>query len=112
MIDFTSPNTVILINLLGIGFLGVLSAFGQWYGKRKENAVTANSKDVAVPSVAIADRVALENMADTLRDANRVASRHREHDVEMLYELRMMNATLGRIEGMMGRMMERRQRSR
>ena len=97
MIDFTSPNTIAFLQFLGIGFLGVVAAFGQWFGKRKESAPPA-SKDVVVPSVAIADRVALENMADTLRDANRAVRDHREHDTEILYTLVSIKESHARIE--------------
>ncbi|HZH10526.1 MAG TPA: hypothetical protein VEZ24_09155 [Microvirga sp.] len=102
MIDLTSPNTVAFLQFLGLGLLGVLAAFGQWFGKRKESS-PAGSKDVVVPSLAIADNAAITHLAETLREANRVAQTHREHDTEMLYELKAIKESLHRLESMMGR---------
>ncbi len=105
MIDFTSPNTIAFLQFLGVGILGLLAAFGQWFGKRKENA-PPQSKDVVVPSLAIADTHAITHMADTLRDATRVARDHREHDTEILYELKALRESHQRIESMLGRMLD------
>ncbi|KFG68721.1 hypothetical protein [Microvirga sp. BSC39] len=106
MIDFTSPNTIAFLQFLGIGFLGMVAAFGQWFGKRKETTPPA-TKDVIVPSVTVADRVALEHLADTLRDATRVAKEHREHDTELLYTLIAIRESHTRIESMLGRILDR-----
>jgi len=105
MIDFTSPNTIAFLQFLGLGFLGVVAAFGQWFGRRKESA-PAPSKDVVVPSLAIADNAAITHMADTLREANRVARDHREHDTEILYELKAIKESHQRIESLLGRMLD------
>lgn len=60
-------------------------------------------KDVVVPSLTVADNAAISNMADTLREANRMARDYREHDTEMLYELKAIKESLHRLESMMGR---------
>lgn len=49
---------------------------------------------------------AIERMADTLREANRVARDHREHDTAMLYELKAAKDSLNRIESMLGRILD------
>lgn len=107
----TSPTFVAMIQAAGVGLLVILAAVSQRFGHKKESTPPP-STDVMIPSVTVADRVAIEKMADTLRDAERAARHHREHDTEMLYELKMMNSTLGRIEGMIGRMMDRRESRR
>jgi hypothetical protein len=98
MIDFSSPNTIAILQFLGIGFLGMVASFGQWFGKRKESTPPA-SKDIIVPSVTVADRVALEHLAKTLRDSNHIAQAHREHDTEILYTLVSIKESNARIEG-------------
>lgn len=105
MIDFTSPNTIAFLQFLGLGFLGVVAAFGQWFGKRKESASPA-TKDVLVPSRTIADNAAITSMAETLRDANRVARDHREHDEAILYTLIAIKESHQRIESLLGRMLD------
>jgi ABC-type proline/glycine betaine transport system substrate-binding protein len=105
MIDFTSPNTIAFLQFIGLGFLGMVAAFGQWFGKRKESA-KAQSKDVVVPSLAIADTQAITHMADTLREATRVARDHREHDTEILYTLVAIKESNQRIESILGRMLD------
>lgn len=106
MIDFSSPNTVGFLQFLGLGFLGVVAAFGQWFGRKKESA-PPSSKDVIVPSLAIADTQAITGMAETLREANRVARNHREHDEAILYTLIAIKDSHQRIESLLGRVLDR-----
>lgn len=101
----TSPTFVGLLQAAGVGLLVMLAGFGQWFGKRKDAGPT-ESKDVMIPAVAVADRVALERMADTLREANQAVREHREHDTEMLYELRAIKESNARIESLLGRMLD------
>lgn len=93
----TSPTFVALIQAAGVGVLVVLAAVSQRFGTRKE-AIPPPTKDVIVPSVTVADRVALEHLADTLRDSNRIAQNHREHDTEILYTLVSIKESHARIE--------------
>src|SRR5687768_12966779 len=109
MIDFSSPNTVAFLQFLGVGLLGILAAFGQWFGKRKESTPPP-SKDVVVPSLTIADSAAITHMADTLRDANRVARDHREHDTEILYTLVAIKENGQRIEHLLQLMLDHQRR--
>lgn len=90
MIDWTSPQVITFVNFLGLGFLGLLAAAGQWFGRRKETAAPI-TKDVAIDSVTIADRVALENLASQLRRSNDAMRVHRDHDRAMLDELKEIN---------------------
>lgn len=106
MIDFTSPNTVAFLQFIGLGFLGVVAAFGQWFGRRKETAPPP-SKDVYVPALSIADNQVIADATATLKDANRIARDHREHDWEILAELRSIKESHGRIESMLGRILDR-----
>ena len=106
MIDWTSPQVVAFANFLGIGFLGLLAMAGKWLGMRKENAPPV-TRDVAIDSVTIADRRALEGLTETLRTSNEVARNHREHDTAMLYELRAIRESNNRIESQMGRILDR-----
>lgn len=101
MIDLTSPNTIAFLQFVGLGFLGIVAAFGQWFGRRKENALPSPSKDVVIPSLAIADNAAITQMAETLREANRVARDYREHDADMLHELKSIKESHNRIEGVL-----------
>lgn len=105
MIDFTSPNTIALANLIGVGLLGILAYFGKRYGERKE-AAPPTSKDVVVQSLAIADTNAILNMASTLREANQIAQRHHEHDADTLYELKNIAKSLERMESLLGRQLD------
>lgn len=106
MTDLTSPQMINFATFLGLGFLGILAAFGQWLGKRKENAPPA-SKDVVIDHAVLADRVAMERMTDTLRQSNEIARNHREHDTAMLYELRDLNRSLARVESLLGKFYDR-----
>ncbi|MDG2570820.1 hypothetical protein P7L87_25040 [Vibrio parahaemolyticus] len=106
MIDFTSPNTVAFLQFIGLGFLGVVAAFGQWFGRRKGTAPPA-SKDVLVPSLTIADNQVIAEATSTLRDANRIARDHREHDEAILYTLIAIKDSHQRIESLLGRMIDR-----
>jgi len=101
----TSPTFVALIQAAGVGLLVILAAVSQRFGNRREKEAPA-SKDVVVPSLAIADTQAITHMADTLREANRVARDHREHDTEILYELKALRESHQRIESMLGRMLD------
>lgn len=102
-----SPTFVGLLQAAGIGVLVMLAALGQWLGKRKENAAVAPSKDIMIPSVTVADRQALEHMAETLRDAEHAMRGHRDHDMAMLYELKAIKDSNARMESLLGRMLDR-----
>ena len=101
-----SPTFVGLLQAAGIGVLVMLAALGQWLGKRRENAV-APPKDIMIPSVAVADRVAIENMAETLREAEHTMRGNRDNDVAMLYELKAIRESNARMESLLGRMLDR-----
>lgn len=93
MIDFTSPNTIAFLQFLGLGFLGVVAAFGQWFGKRKESAPQA-SKDVLVPALSIADNDVIARATATLREANEHMRDRNNLDREMLFHMKMQTEHL------------------
>jgi hypothetical protein len=101
----TSQVFVGLLQAAGVGALFLLAALGQRIGFRKETTPPP-SKDVIVPSVTVADRVALEHLADTLRDSNRIAQTHREHDTEILYTLVAIKENGQRIENILQRLLD------
>jgi hypothetical protein len=86
----TSPNFLPIISIIGTGFLGLLAAFGQAWGKRKENAAPT-SKDVVVQSLTVADTQAITHWAETLRESNRLIRDRAEFEREMLYETKRQN---------------------
>lgn len=92
MNDWISPQFVNLLSGAGVGFIVLLAAFGQYWGKRRESAAAPPSKDVIIPSLAIADRVSIEGLAEALRRLVEMLSRNREHDQSLLYELREINS--------------------
>ncbi len=96
----TSPTFVALIQGAGVGLLVILAAISQRFGHKKESTPPP-STDVVIPSVTVADRVALENMADSLRAAERAARDHREHDTEILYTLVSIKESNQRLEGLL-----------
>ena len=107
MTELLSSSTFIgLLQAAGVGFLVVLAGVSQRFGKRKETAQPV-TQDVMIPSVTVADRVALERLADTLRDSNRVVRDHREHDTEILYMLMSIKESNARMESLLGRMLDR-----
>jgi hypothetical protein len=96
MIDFSSPNTIAFLQFLGIGFLGMVAAFGQWFGKRKETTPPV-SKDVMVPSITIADNAVIADAVTTLKESNRHISERNNLDREMLFHMKLQTEHL---EGM------------
>jgi len=97
MIDLTSPNTVAFLQFLGLGLLGVLAAFGQWFGKRKESDPPA-SKDVVVPSLTVADTEAITQWSKTLQQTNILLKDRSEFERKMLFEAETTNALLNDIK--------------
>jgi len=88
-----------------LSILAFLAATWAWLRGMFKN-LPEKGKDVVVPSVTAADGAAIERMTDTLREANRVAREHREHDTEMLYTLIAIKESNQRIEHLLGRMLD------
>jgi hypothetical protein len=93
MIDFTSPNTIAFLQFIGLGFLCVVAAFGQWFGRRKESAPPA-SKDVFIPSLSIADNQVIADATGTLKEANLHIRDRKNLDREMLFHMKLQTEHL------------------
>lgn len=73
MLDLNNPATLVIINIVGVGLLGILTAFGKWYGKHSHGGGSGPqsvSKDVIVPALTVADNQIIAEQIRTLRDAN------------------------------------------
>ncbi|WP_457091419.1 hypothetical protein [Microvirga sp. P5_D2] len=93
MIDFTSPNTVAFLQFLGLGFLGIVAAFGHWFGKRRD-APPPSSKDVFIPSLSIADNQVIADATGTLKEANQHMRDRNNLDREMLFHMKLQTEHL------------------
>ena len=100
--EWKDPAFLPLVNLIGMGILGVLAFFGQWYGKKKESATTSD-RDVVVPSLTIADNSAILGMAETLRESSRIIRDRHDFERDMLSESRRANDLLEEIKYILGR---------
>lgn len=98
----TSPNFIPIVTLLGTGFLGLLAAFGQAWGKRKENA-PPTSKDVIVQSLTVADTKAITEWSKTLQHTAALLKDRSEFERKMLFEAETTNALLNDIKHILKR---------
>lgn len=90
-----------------LSILAFLAATMAWLRGMFKN-LPEKSKDVVVPTLTVADNAVIADAAATLREANRVVREHREHDTEILYELKAIKESLHRQESLLGRMLDRR----
>lgn len=65
------------------------------------------AKDVVVPSLTIADNAVIKEATATLREANRLSEAHRAHDADIYHTLVAIKDSHGRIESLLGRMLDR-----
>lgn len=98
MLDLENPTTLIIVNILGVGMLGILTAFGKWYGKQGHGGGGGPqhaTKDVVVPALTIADNQLIAEQIKTLREANE-RGRDREQFERQMLELAKDNINLER----------------
>jgi hypothetical protein len=96
VLDLNNPATLVIINIVGVGILGILTAFGKWYGKHNHGGSGPPvSKDVIVPALTVADNQVIAEQIRTLRDAND-RSRERERFEREIIDLARDYADIAR----------------
>jgi hypothetical protein len=99
---FSSPNALPILSSIGTGFLLLLAAIGQAWGKRKELA-PPSSKDVIVQSLTVADTQAITEWSKTLQQTNILLKDRSEFERKMLFEAECTNALLNDIKHILAR---------
>lgn len=100
--DFSSPNLVPILNIVGFGVLAILAAAGKWYGERRERTPPP-TKDVVVNSLTVADSAIIADAAATLRESNRLIHARQNFEHEMLIETKRTNEYLEDIKHILKR---------